>query len=61
MSKPKCEDVDFEHAWEDVTPDFVYATFPPTYPPKQRRCRNCGLVQQEEIVQREIRKWTEKS
>ncbi len=63
MSEPgdrmmtKCETYDFEHLWEDTTPNIVYATYPPSYPPKQRKCKNCGLEQTEKLIQREIREW----
>ena len=40
----KCEELKFSHAWEDVTPNIVYPTNPPQYPPRQEKCVNCGLV-----------------
>ena len=39
----KCKEAGFQHSWEDVTPNVVYPTCPPQYPPRQERCRNCGL------------------
>lgn len=56
-TKNKCEKVGFEHAWEDVTPNIVYATNPPQYPPKTERCLNCGLVRRFITKQREIKEW----
>lgn len=53
----KCEKLGFEHLWEDTTPNIVYATMPPQYPPKQRKCINCHKKQVEIIIQREIREW----
>ena len=53
----KCEDANFEHLWEDTTPNEAYATWPPTYPPKQRKCRNCGKEQILKLVQQEIKEW----
>lgn len=43
MSQNKCEEKNFEHAWTDITPNIVYPTYPPQYPPRQEECRNCGL------------------
>ena len=40
----KCEDQNFQHSREDITPNFVYASNPPQYPPKQEKCANCWLV-----------------
>lgn len=55
MSKPKCEDIGFEHNWEDITPNIVYPTNQPSFPAKQRRCVNCGrhetLVTKQPLVQ----------
>ncbi len=59
ISGNKCERAGFEHLWEDTTPNFVYATLP-QYPPKERKCRNCGKQQVEKILQQEIRQWEEK-
>lgn len=59
--KPKCDDIAFAHLWEDTTPNIVYATMPPSYPPKTRRCKNCGVEQKEIVKQREIREWITQS
>ena len=40
----KCEKLKIHHAWENCTPNIVYPTYPPQYPPKQEKCRNCKLV-----------------
>lgn len=53
----KCEDIGFEHCWEDITEHIVYATNPPSYPPKKRKCRNCGKTQTLELIQAEIKEW----
>lgn len=42
-TKNKCEAQKFVHAWRDITPNIVYATNPPQYPPRQEECPNCGL------------------
>lgn len=42
--KNKCEKQGFIHAWEDSTPNIVYATNPPRYPDKQQTCLNCNLT-----------------
>lgn len=55
--KVKCEEIGFEHCWKDVTPNIVYATNPPQYPPKQRECVNCGRLEIEHVIQREKREW----
>lgn len=39
----KCKKVGFIHAWEDITSNIIYASYPPNYPPKQEVCMNCGL------------------
>lgn len=53
----KCEEVGFVHCWEDITPNIVYATMPPSYPPRQRQCRNCGKSETEVVKQREVKVW----
>jgi hypothetical protein len=53
----KCEQAGFEHAWEDVTPQEVYLTNPPQFPPKTEKCKNCGLTRRYVTVQREIKEW----
>lgn len=55
--KPKCEDIGFEHCWEDITPNIVFTSMPPQYPASQRRCKNCGRHEIEVIKQSEIREW----
>lgn len=51
----KCEKLKMNHAWEDTTPNVVYPTFPPQYPPKQDTCSNCKLVRTfHEKVERSI-------
>jgi hypothetical protein len=57
VKRPKCEDIGFKHKWKDTTPQWVYATYPPQYPSKQRQCENCGKQQTEKLVQREVREW----
>ena len=42
--KTKCDEAGFIHAWVDVTPNIVYPTNPPKYPPKTEKCGNCGLI-----------------
>lgn len=55
--KPKCEDIGFQHLWKDVTPREVYATNPPSYPPPQRECENCGRHQTLKTIQQRIQEW----
>lgn len=57
QERSKCEDIGFEHCWEDTTPNVVYPTYPPRYPPKTRKCRNCGREESEVVKQKEIREW----
>lgn len=57
MKENKCKKLGFEHAWEDITPNFVYATYPPQYPPKKERCLNCGIERSLITKQREIKEW----
>lgn len=40
----KCKKLGFAHAWVNITENIVYATFPPQYPPKKEKCKNCGLT-----------------
>lgn len=44
VPRTKCDEIGFQHAWEDCTPPIVYPTSPPQRPDKQERCVNCGLV-----------------
>lgn len=53
----KCEELGFQHCWESTTPQCVYLTMPPKYPNQTRKCVNCGLKQEERIVQPEIKEW----
>jgi hypothetical protein len=57
--KNRCDENNFIHCWEDITPNIVYATYPPTYPNKKRRCRNCGRREELVIIQKEIKEWKE--
>ncbi len=54
----KCEKAGFNHAWEDTTPNEVYATFPATFPDKQETCKNCWLIK---YHRQEVKKWEEYS
>lgn len=40
----KCKEQGFVHAWQDITENIVYATYPPQYPPRKEQCQNCGLT-----------------
>lgn len=40
----KCKELGFAHAWVNITDNIVYATYPPQYPPKKEKCKNCGLT-----------------
>lgn len=42
--KTKCSELGFEHSWVDITENIAYLTYPPSYPPKQEKCANCGLI-----------------
>lgn len=45
IPKTKCEKLNMEHAWADITNhNICYPTDPPQYPPIKERCMNCGLV-----------------
>lgn len=57
MEKNKCKEAGFEHAWEDVTPNIIYPTYPPQYPPKTERCINCGIKRELIVTQPEIKEW----
>ena len=57
MKKPKCEDIGFEHCWENITENIVYATNPPSYPPQERQCRNCGKKEILKLKQQAIEEW----
>lgn len=61
MTKPKCEEIDFEHCWEDTTPNIVLASMPPQSPPKQRRCVNCGKEEVLRTKQPLIQEWEPKA
>jgi hypothetical protein len=50
-----CKEYNLAHAWEDITKNVVYAALIATYPPKTRRCKNCGLV--EELVIEHKEEW----
>lgn len=52
MPKTACDAVGFYHSWEDVTPNVVYPTNPPQYPPHTEKCRNCGLIRYEKTVKK---------
>jgi len=52
--KTKCDEIGFEHAWEDITPQEVYFTNPPQYPPRIERCKNCGLIRKLIIEKKNI-------
>lgn len=52
----KCSEQWFEHAWEDTTPNLVYATYPPQYPDRQETCKNCWLTRYHRTKQE---KWFE--
>lgn len=53
----KCEEIGFIHCWEDITPNYVLTSNPPQYPAKQRKCRNCGIVEILRTKQQEIKEW----
>ena len=55
--KKKCEDIGFVHAWKDITENIVYATYPPSYPPRERRCLNCGKIEKLITKQEEVKEW----
>lgn len=57
MKKIDCDKLKIYHAWEDITPSIVMATFPPQYPPKTEKCKNCGKVRRLLTKQREIKEW----
>lgn len=57
MNKPKCEDIGFKHAWQEVENNLVYATMPPTAPPPKRVCINCGLKQELVVLQPLKKEW----
>lgn len=40
----KCQKYELAHAWKDITPNEIYLTYPPQFPPKTEKCLNCGLV-----------------
>ena len=52
----KCSEQWFEHAWEDTTPNIVYACYPPISPDKQETCRNCWL---KKFHRQKIERWIE--
>lgn len=53
----KCEEIGFEHAWKDIENNFVLATYPPTYPPKRRKCLNCWRIEEDKLIVKEHRQW----
>lgn len=55
--KNKCEEIGFVHAWEYITGNVAYMTYPPQYPPKKRQCLNCGKVETLVIKQKEVKVW----
>ena len=64
MTRPKqnktlddCEKQGLAHAWFDITPNVVYPTNPPQYPPKTEKCANCGKVRELITVQKEVKEW----
>lgn len=57
MAENKCEKLGMVHAWEDIETNIVYTVMPPQYPAKKRQCLNCGKVETEVIVQKEIKEW----
>jgi hypothetical protein len=58
--KLKCEEIGFEHAWEEVTPNVVYPTDPPQYPPRTEKCKNCGKVRKLITIQQVIKEEDDK-
>ncbi len=52
-----CEDIDYAHAWEDITQNFVYPTNPPQYSDPMRKCLNCGRVEVLKTTQCGIKEW----
>lgn len=55
--KLKCEEIGFAHNWKNITENIVYATMPPSYPPKKRECINCGRQEIEICIQVEKMEW----
>lgn len=55
----KCDELGFEHAWKDITPNIVYPTFPPKHPNPKRQCMNCGRIEELITKQQEIKEWVE--
>ena len=58
--KQKCEEIGFQHCWEDTTPNIIYLTMPPQYPPKERVCVNCGRKEVLITIQTEETEWQER-
>jgi hypothetical protein len=52
-----CERLGFKHCWIDITPQEIYCTCPPKYPPKERQCANCGKKEVLKIIQHEKKEW----
>jgi len=52
----KCREQGLVHAWQDITPNIVYATNPPQFPNKQEQCMNCGLIREHKEA---VEKWIE--
>ena len=43
----------YGHMWENTTPNFIYTTCPPQYPPATRKCSICGKSQVEKKTKSE--------
>ena len=54
--KVLCADIDFEHYWRDLIPRF-YPLRRPLMGNPRRECVNCGLLQEQKLLQTEIKKW----
>lgn len=53
----KCEEIGFVHAWQDITENIIYPTYPPQYPPRKRQCLNCGKIETQVTKQEEVKVW----
>jgi len=54
MQKAICKK--YGHRWVNTTKNTIYATYPPQYPPQQRKCSVCGLEQTLKTTPK-IEKW----
>lgn len=61
MEQNKCEEAGFMHAWKAIENNTVYMTNPPQYPPAERICLNCGIIQQLLTKQSEVKEWVQKN